>query len=255
MEPTLSSGAHDRNAQVPAQRLPGWGSRGWGSPGRGSLGWAVVYTGARPTVRVVGHLDRATISQVKGAIRGFRAIGIRHLVIDLSTAVDCDGRLLTVLASAHAQLADDAGALTITGVRLPEFLIALPAATLEEVFVLYQVLRRAPVPSHPIRSRAPALAHQLGPASGCGSFRRPTLIRAPTPKGRVMWHAGCRRPIQTLSRSVPGQARDRTGYGGGGAWVAAGCVAVQGRWLSVARSPSRCWRSPATSLMTARWPG
>jgi anti-anti-sigma regulatory factor len=90
----------------------------------------------------VGRVDRAAISQVKGAIRGFRATGVRDLVIDLSAATECDGRLLTVLASARAQLADDAGALTITGARLPQFLTAMLAATVEEVFVLYDALRR-----------------------------------------------------------------------------------------------------------------
>ena len=75
----------------------------------------VDYAGARPTVRVSGRANRVTINEVSGVIRGLRAVGIRHLVIDMSAALDCDPRLLRVLARAHTQLADDAGALRITG--------------------------------------------------------------------------------------------------------------------------------------------
>jgi hypothetical protein len=113
-------------------------ARAWLSPG-----CTVVYAGARPTVRILGKADRATISQFSGVIRGLRAVGIRQLIVDMSAALDCDGRLLTALARAHAQLADETGALRITGVNLPQFLTALQAATLDEVFVIYDAVRRA----------------------------------------------------------------------------------------------------------------
>jgi anti-anti-sigma regulatory factor len=100
-------------------------------------------------VRVAGRANRVTINEVSGAIRGLRAVGIRHLVIDMSAALDCDPRLLRVLARAHTQLADDAGALRITGVKLPQFLDALQAATLDEVFVIYDALRRETPPPIP----------------------------------------------------------------------------------------------------------
>lgn len=105
-------------------------------------GCRVDYVGARPTVRVAGRADRVTINEVSGVIRGLRAVGIRHLVIDMSAALDCDPRLLTVLTRAHSQLADDAGGLRITGVKLPQFLDALRAATLEEAFIVYDAVRR-----------------------------------------------------------------------------------------------------------------
>ena len=134
MEQASSAAADQLPAQAPAPPWPGC---------------RVDYTGARPTVRVAGRADRVTINEVSGVIRGLRAVGIRHLVIDMSAALDCDPRLLRVLARAHTQLADDAGALRITGVKLPQFLDALQAATLDEVFVIYDALRREPPPPIP----------------------------------------------------------------------------------------------------------
>ena len=107
-----------------------------------SPGCTVVYTGARPTVRLAGRADRLTINQVGGVLRGLRAVGVRRVVIDMSRAVDCDGRLLAVLARARNQLADAEGQLEITGVNLPQVLDALGAATLEEVFLIYDAVRR-----------------------------------------------------------------------------------------------------------------
>lgn len=114
------------------------------APARGRLtpGWAVAYVGARPTVLISGRADRAAINQLSGAIRGLCAVGLRHLVIDVSDARDCDGRLLTVLARTHTQLADATGSLDIVGVKLPQFLAALRHATLDEVFVIYDAVRR-----------------------------------------------------------------------------------------------------------------
>lgn len=110
--------------------------------GRSSLGWAVVYVGARPTVLISGRADRAAINQLSGAMRGLCAVGLRHLVIDVSDARDCDGRLLTVLARTHTHLADATGTLDIVGVKLPQFLAALHHSTLDEVFVIYDAVRR-----------------------------------------------------------------------------------------------------------------
>jgi hypothetical protein len=93
-------------------------------------------------VRLVGRADRVTINQISGVVRGLRAVGIRHVAFDMSAALDCDGRLLAALARAHAQLADVDGELKITGVMLPQVLDALGTATLEEVFVIYDSVRR-----------------------------------------------------------------------------------------------------------------
>lgn len=107
----------------------------------------VVYTGNRPTVLIFGRADRAAINEASGSIRGLRAVGQRHVVVDVSGAVECDGRLLTMLARTHAQLADDTGTLEITGVKLPQFLPALRTATLDEVFVIYDAVRRETQPA------------------------------------------------------------------------------------------------------------
>jgi hypothetical protein len=113
-----------------------------GASAQTARGRTVVHSGVRPTVLIFGRADRAAISEASGAIRGLRAVGLRHVVIDVSGALDCDGRLLTMLARAHAQLADDTGTLEITGVKLPQFLPALRTAALDEVFVIYDAVRR-----------------------------------------------------------------------------------------------------------------
>jgi anti-anti-sigma regulatory factor len=121
----------------------------------------VVYTGARPTVRLAGRADRLTIIQLSGVLRGLRAVGVRHVVVDMTGALDYDGRLLAVLVRARNQLADVDGELKIAGVILPQVLDALGAATLEEVFLIYDAVRRdnqPPVAKAPARGRVPANA-------------------------------------------------------------------------------------------------
>jgi anti-anti-sigma regulatory factor len=102
----------------------------------------VVYAGDHPTVRIIGRVDRAVTSQVRGWIRGLLAAGAQHLVVDVSEAVDCDVRLLTVLADANARLAADGDSFAVVGLQLPEFIDALPRASLDELFVVYDVVRR-----------------------------------------------------------------------------------------------------------------
>jgi hypothetical protein len=109
---------------------------------RTTPGRTVVYTDARPTVLIFGRADRAAINEASGAIRGLRAVGLPHVVVDVSGALECDGRLLTMLARVHAQLVDATGTLEITGVKLPQFLPAPRTATLDEVFVIYDAVRR-----------------------------------------------------------------------------------------------------------------
>jgi hypothetical protein len=49
--------------------------------------------------------------------------------------------------------------------RLPEFLAALHAATLDEVFIVYDTLRYAePRPRHPGTDRAPSIESRPGQA-------------------------------------------------------------------------------------------
>lgn len=102
----------------------------------------VVYAGDHPTVRIIGRVDRAVTSQVRGWIRGLLAAGAHHLVVDVSEAVDCDVRLLTVLADTSARLAADGDSFAVVGLQLPEFIDVLPRASLDELFVVYDVVRR-----------------------------------------------------------------------------------------------------------------
>ena len=112
------------------------------SPGTSTPDQTIVHYGARPIVQVLGRVDRAAISQIRAAIRGLRAAGARHLVVDLSAVTDCDERLLNFLAGARAQLLDDRGTLTLAGVNLPQLLPALRETTVDGVFVVYDALRR-----------------------------------------------------------------------------------------------------------------
>jgi hypothetical protein len=107
-----------------------------------SASCTVDYGGTRPTMRVWGCPDRAMVREISGLIRGLHAVGVRHLAVDLSAAVDCNRQLLTVLARAHARWADGSGVLWITGVKLPQFLYALQSASVDEVFLIYGAVRR-----------------------------------------------------------------------------------------------------------------
>ena len=109
-------------------------------PDRLRSGVGVWYTGGRPTVAVTGQVDRVKIIEVSGTVRGLLAVGVSELVVDLTHAWD-SAALLTVLARARAELADNGGTLRLVGVALPEFLAALTAAPLDEVFLVYDAVR------------------------------------------------------------------------------------------------------------------
>lgn len=93
-------------------------------------------------VRVVGRVDRAASIQLSGWIRGLIAAGAHNVVVDVSGATGCDARILTVLSRASARLAADGESFTVVGLQLPEFIDVLPRATLDEVFIVYDVIRR-----------------------------------------------------------------------------------------------------------------
>jgi anti-anti-sigma regulatory factor len=93
-------------------------------------------------VQVVGPADRAVTIRISGWIRGLVAVGVRILVVDVTEATDCDARLLTVLARTRRELVCERGSLMVVGVQLPQFLAALRAASLDEIFIVYDVVRR-----------------------------------------------------------------------------------------------------------------
>jgi hypothetical protein len=114
-------------------------------------GVELSYSGDRPIVAVAGRVDRATITEVSGTVRGLIAVGVSEVVVDLTHAWEGAG-LLAVLARSRADLADVGGSLRLIGVALPEYLDALADAPLDEVFLVYDAIRptgRAPGrPSH-----------------------------------------------------------------------------------------------------------
>ena len=116
-------------------------------------GVELTYTGDRPTLTVTGQVDRAKITEVSGTVRGLLAVGVDELVVDLTHAWD-SAALLSVLARTRAHLAERGGTLRLVGVALPEFLAALTAAPLDEVFLVYDAVRRHAddVPSAPAAS-------------------------------------------------------------------------------------------------------
>jgi hypothetical protein len=131
----MAQGVHEPSTPVPDDP----------QPERLRPGVEVAYTGDQPTVVVTGRVDRAKTTEVSGTVRGLLAVGVDELVVDLTHAWD-SAALLTVLARTRAELAAHGGTLWLVGVALPEFLVALNAAPLDEVFLVYDAVRRADDP-------------------------------------------------------------------------------------------------------------
>jgi len=108
------------------------------------------------TIHVVGSADRAAVMEVAASIQALIADGSRHVVVDVSGAYDVDAQLLTLLARTRVTLAQEVGdhaepgSLTILGVVLPQFLPAFEVAGLDEVFVIYDAVRRATPARHAV---------------------------------------------------------------------------------------------------------
>lgn len=128
----MAQGIHDESPPISDDRPPGPPLR---------PGVEVSHAVARPTVTVTGVVDRAKVTEVSGTIRGLVAGGATEVVVDLTHATD-GAALLTVLARTRAALAEQGGTLWLVGVAVPEFLAALIAAPLEEVFLVYDAVRR-----------------------------------------------------------------------------------------------------------------
>lgn len=104
---------------------------------------AVSYTDDRPTVTITGRVTDEKVNEVANTVRGLIAVGVDELIVDLTHTWDGAG-LLSVLARARAELADRGGSLHLAGVAVPEFLAALQAAPLDEVFLIYDAVRHTP---------------------------------------------------------------------------------------------------------------
>ena len=104
---------------------------------------AVDHDGDHYVVTVSGQVDRPTITELSGTVRGLVAVGIPDLTVDLGACWE-GARLLTVLARTRRALIDRGGQLHLVGVVLPEYLAALRDAPLDEVFLVYDAIRRLP---------------------------------------------------------------------------------------------------------------
>jgi hypothetical protein len=104
---------------------------------------AVDDADGRLTVVVSGRVDPPTIAAVSGTIADLVADGIPELTVDLGGSWD-GARLLSVLAETRQALTERGGTLHLVGVALPEFLAALRGAPLDEVFLVYDAVRRDP---------------------------------------------------------------------------------------------------------------
>jgi hypothetical protein len=133
-------------------------------------GVEVVHSADRPIVRVIGRVDRAKTIEVSGAVRGLLAVGVSDLVVDLSDSWDGAG-LLPTLARVRAVLTERGGTLHLVGVALPEFLVALGTAPLDQTFLIYDAIRRirADAPGAPLetvvmaeRNEADGIVDQIG---------------------------------------------------------------------------------------------
>ena len=56
-----------------------------------------------------------------------------HLVVDVTEAIDCGGRLLSALSQGHVDQRMRGGSLMV-GVQLPHLLAALPTASVDGMF-------------------------------------------------------------------------------------------------------------------------
>jgi hypothetical protein len=147
-------------------------------------GVEVAYAGDRPTVHVVGRVDREKIIEVSGTFRGLVAVGVRELVVDLTRSWDGSG-LLPVLARTRAALADRGGTLRLVGVAMPEFLAALRTAPLDEVFLIYDTVRSYPVAGVPAPRRGDAVAVEPALLDPWVAVARPDGVPSPPPTSPV----------------------------------------------------------------------
>jgi hypothetical protein len=104
---------------------------------------SVEHLDGRYTVAVTGQVDRPTVTEFSGTVRGLVAVGVPELTVDLGACWE-GARLLTVLARTRRALMDRGGRLHLVGLALPEFLPALREAPLDEVFLVYDAVRRVP---------------------------------------------------------------------------------------------------------------
>lgn len=119
------------------------------------MGVEVSYSGEAPTVIVTGVVDRVKVTEVSGTIWSLVASGATEVVVDLSHAYD-GAALLSVLARTRADLVEHGGSLWLVGVAVPELLSALIAAPLDEVFLVYDAVRRDRESARADRSRTRA---------------------------------------------------------------------------------------------------
>lgn len=95
----------------------------------------------RPTLHVIGRVDRILVMAVSTAIHELLAVDVRELVVDLSGVVN-GAALLPVLAHTRSALLGRGGFLRLLGVKSPDFLGALATAPREQVFLVYDAVSK-----------------------------------------------------------------------------------------------------------------
>lgn len=93
-------------------------------------------------VRLSGSVGRVTAERTATSIAALIDAGERNVLVDVSAVANSTGHLLTVLSGARRTLTAVRGSLLIVGVQLPPFLTALETAAVDEVFLVYDALRR-----------------------------------------------------------------------------------------------------------------
>jgi anti-anti-sigma regulatory factor len=106
----------------------------------------------RTTIRLRGHLDRASVAALDDCLRALLATGAQHVVVDVAGAQVATVRLLRLFANVRTLLAAEEGSFTVVGLRLPELIPMLQSAGADEVFIVYDSIRRE---SATIRLRRP----------------------------------------------------------------------------------------------------
>jgi anti-anti-sigma regulatory factor len=106
----------------------------------------------RTTMRLRGQLDRASVAALDDCLHALLATGARHVVVDVAGAQVATVRLFRLFAKVRTLLAAEEGSFTVVGLRLPELITMLQSAGTDEVFIVYDSIRRE---SATIRLRRP----------------------------------------------------------------------------------------------------
>jgi len=96
--------------------------------------------GDRATVTIAGDVDAATCHRLRGHLHGLTETGVLFVLVDLTDVGDYNADLPQLLSRAQTRLRARGGLLATTGANSELDSNLWAAATLVEVFALYQRL-------------------------------------------------------------------------------------------------------------------